>query len=78
VPIGRTRSTSDAGLALATDVPLPPATGCVRRLPQLLGVYRPSLPALAREPDEAAAALRDVLAHDSQNPYYLWVAYGRQ
>ncbi len=69
-------------LALATDVPLPvgdrlrPAVDAERR--ELLGFYRSALHALAGEPDEAAAALREVLAHDSQNPYYLWVAYGRQ
>ena len=69
-------------LALATDVPLPvgdrlrPAVEAERR--ELLGFYRFSLHAFAGEPDEAEAALREVLAHDSRNPYYLWVAYGRQ
>jgi hypothetical protein len=37
-----------------------------------------SLYTFAGEREEAGAALRDVLAHDSQNPYYLWMAYGRQ
>jgi len=69
-------------LALATDVPLPvddplrPAVEAERR--ELLSFYRFSLHAFAGELDEAGAALREVLAHDSRNPYYLWVAYGRQ
>jgi hypothetical protein len=69
-------------LALATDVPLRaddrrrPAAEAERR--ELLAFYRFSLHALAGEPDEAGAALREVLAHDSKNPYYLWVAYGRR
>ena len=69
-------------LALATDVPLPaadrlrPAVEAERR--ELLGFYRFSLHALAGERDEAGAALREVLAHDPRNPYYLWVAYGQQ
>jgi hypothetical protein len=67
-------------LALASDVPLPsadplrPAVEAERQ--ELLGFYRYSLHALAGERDEAGAALRDVLAHDPRNPYYLWVAYG--
>ena len=69
-------------LALATDVPLPaadrlrPAVEAERR--ELLGFYRFSLHALAGEQDEAGAALREVLAHDPRNPYYLWVAYGKE
>jgi len=69
-------------LALASDVPLPsadslrPAVEAERR--ELLGFYRFSLHALAGERDEAGAALREVLAQDPQNPYYLWVAYGGQ
>jgi len=53
-------------LALATDVPLPvgdrlrPAVEAERR--ELLGFYRFSLHAFAGEPDEAGAALREVLA----------------
>ena len=69
-------------LALASDVPLHatdrlrPAVEAERR--ELLGFYRFSLHALAGERDEAGAALREVLAQDPQNPYYLWVAYGGQ
>jgi spermidine synthase len=68
-------------LALATDVPLDPgdrlrpAVAAERR--ELLCFYRFSLHALTGERDEAAAALRDVLAYDPSNPYYLWVAYGQ-
>ena len=32
---------------------------------------------MAGERDAAGAALREVLAHDPRNPYYLWVAYGQ-
>jgi spermidine synthase len=69
-------------LALATDVPLAssdplrPAVEAERR--ELFDFYRYSLHALAGERDEAAAALRQVLDQDSSNPYYLWVAYGKQ
>lgn len=69
-------------LALASDVPLPaddqlrPAVEAERR--ELVGFYRFSLHALAGERDEAGAALREVLAQDPRNPYYLWVAYGRE
>ena len=69
-------------LALSTDVPLPaddalrPAVEAERR--ELLGFYRFSLHALAGERGRGRAALREVLAHDPRNPYYLWVAYGRQ
>ena len=67
-------------LALATDVPLPsgdplrPAVEAERL--ELLGFYRFSLHAMAGARAEAGAALREVLEHDPQNPYYLWVAYG--
>jgi len=67
-------------LALATDVPLPAgdplrsAVEAERR--ELQGFYRFSLRAMAGDRDEAGAALREVLDHDPQNPYYLWVAYG--
>ena len=69
-------------LALATDPPLRPgdplrpAVEAERR--ELLAFYRYSLHAMAGERDEAGAALREVLARDPRNPYYLWVAYGRQ
>jgi spermidine synthase len=69
-------------LAVATDVPLAsadrlrPAVDAERS--ELLAFYRFSLEALVGERDEAGAALRDVLAHDPRNPYYLWVAYGKQ
>jgi hypothetical protein len=68
-------------LELATDVPLAaddalrPAVEAERR--ELAGFYRFSLHALAGERDEAGVALREVLAHDPNNPYYLWVAYGK-
>jgi len=67
-------------LALATDVPLPPGdrlrAGVEAKRQELLGFYRYSLHALAGERAEAGADLRDVLARDPRNPYYLWVAYG--
>ena len=69
-------------LALATDVPLRPgdplrpAVEAERR--ELLAFYRYSLHAMAGERDEAGAALREALARDPRNPYYLWVAYGKQ
>ena len=69
-------------LALATDVPLDPAdplrptVEAERR--ELHAFYRFSLHALAGEGEEADAALREVLAHDPRNPYYLWVASGPQ
>ncbi len=69
-------------LALASDVPLHatdrlrPAVEAERR--ELFGFYRFSLHALAGERDDAEVALREVLAHDPRNPYYLWVAYGRE
>lgn len=69
-------------LAFATDVPLSPAdplhpaVEAERR--ELLGFYRYSLHALAGERVEAESALREVLSHDSRNPYYLWVAYGKE
>ena len=67
-------------LDLASDVPLPPAdplraaVEAERR--ELLGFYRFSLHLMAGERDAAGAALREVLARDPRNPYYLWVAYG--
>jgi spermidine synthase len=68
-------------LAQATNVPLDPAdrmrAGVEAERQELLGFYRFSLHALGGEPDEAGAALREVLAHDPSNPYYLWVAYGK-
>jgi spermidine synthase len=69
-------------LALASAVPLPaddamrPTVEAERR--ELFGFYRFSLHALAGEHEEAGAVLREVLAHDPLNPYYLWVAYGRE
>ena len=69
-------------LAVATDVPLcsgdllRPAAEAESR--ELLAFCRYSLHAMAGERDEAGAALREVLAPDPRNPYYLWVAYGRQ
>ena len=67
-------------LDLASDVPLLPAdplrapVEAERR--ELLGFYRFSLHLMAGERDAAGAALREVLARDPRNPYYLWVAYG--
>jgi len=69
-------------LALATDPPLRPgdplrpAVEAERR--ELLAFYHYSLHAMAGERDEAGAALREALARDPRNPYYLWVAYGKQ
>ena len=42
-----------------------------------MGFYRFSLHLMAGDRDAAGAALREVLARDPRNPYYLWVAYGR-
>ena len=68
-------------LAHATSVPLEPADrmgpGVEAERQELLGFYRFSLHALGGEPQEAGTALRDVLARDPDNPYYLWVAYGK-
>ena len=69
-------------LAVATDLPLRPddrlrpAVEAERR--ELLAFYRYSLHAMAGERGEAGAALREALARDPRNPYYRWVAYGRQ
>ncbi len=69
-------------LALASEVPLAasdprrPAVEAERR--ELMDFYRFSLHALAGEQEEAEAGLREVLAHDSSNPYYLWVAYAKE
>ncbi len=43
---------------------------------ELLGFYRFSLELMAGDRDAAGAALREVMARDPSNPYYLWVAYG--
>jgi len=78
---GELRRVLPSLLALATEAPLAPgdalrpAVEAERR--ELLGFYRSSLHAMAGERDEAAATLREVLAHDPHNPYYVWVAYGR-
>ena len=67
-------------LELASDVPLPPTDAL--RAPveaerrELLGFYRFSLQLMAGDRDAAGAALREVMARDANNPYYLWVAYG--
>jgi hypothetical protein len=37
-----------------------------------------SLDLRAGDREAAGAALRDVLARDPDNPYYLWVGYGRR
>jgi len=67
-------------LALATDVPLrsadPLREGVEAERRELFAFYRYSLHAMAGERDEAETALRDVLARDARNPYYLWVAFG--
>jgi spermidine synthase len=68
-------------LELASEVPLLPADPL--RAPveeerrELMGFYRFSLHLMAGDRDAAGAALREVLARDPRNPYYLWVAYGR-
>jgi spermidine synthase len=68
-------------LEVARDVPLPPADplrGAVEAERQeLLGFYRFSLHLMAGDRAAAGTALREVLARDPRNPYYLWVAYGR-
>ena len=67
-------------LALATDVPLrsadPLREGVEAERRELFAFYRYSVHALAGERGEAEAALRDVLARDARNPYYLWIAFG--
>jgi spermidine synthase len=67
-------------LELASDVPLPPSdplrapVEAERR--ELLGFYRFSLELMGGDRDAAGAALREVMARDPRNPYYLWIAYG--
>jgi spermidine synthase len=67
-------------LELASDVPLPPEdplrapVGAERQ--ELLAFYRFSLQLMAGDRDAAGAELREVMARDPNNPYYLWVAYG--
>jgi spermidine synthase len=67
-------------LDLASDVPLPPAdplrAAVEAERQELLTFYRFSLLLMAGERDEAGSLLREVLARDPRNPYYLWVAYG--
>ena len=69
-------------LDLASDVPLPagdplrPAVEAARR--ELLGFYRAALLALEGDREGAARALDATLRRDPANPYYLWVAHGRQ
>ncbi len=67
-------------LGLASDVPLaatdPLRAAVEAERQELLGFYRFSLQLLASEREAAGAALREVLARDPHNPYYLWMAYG--
>jgi spermidine synthase len=67
-------------LGLASDVPFLPTDPLRAQVEaerqELLGFYRFSLRLMAGERDAAGAALRDVLARDPHNPYYLWMAYG--
>ncbi len=68
-------------LEVASDVPLPledplgAAVEAERR--ELHGFYRFSLHLMAGEREAAGTVLREVLARDPRNPYYLWVAYGQ-
>jgi spermidine synthase len=68
-------------LDVASDVPLPPAeplrAAVEAERQELLAFYRFSLDLMAGDRAAAGAALREVLARDPRNPYYLWVAYGR-
>jgi spermidine synthase len=67
-------------LGLATDVPLaasdPLRAGAAAESRELRRFYRASLLALEGEQQEAVAAVRQVLAQDPRNPYYLWIALG--
>jgi hypothetical protein len=45
---------------------------------RLLGFYEAGLYAYAGERERWASALRRVLAEDGSNPYYRWIAEGRQ
>ena len=67
-------------LAVQSEVPLrstdPLRTEVEAERRELLGFYRFSLSLMAGERAAAAASLREVMARDPGNPYYLWVAYG--
>ena len=69
-------------LALAIDVPLPSSDGLRREVAaeraELAGFYRSALQALSGERPASVDALRNVLARDPRNPYYLWVALGQR
>ena len=64
-------------LAVATEVPLAPgdplreAVESERR--ELLDFYRFAVHVKAREPEQAASLLRNVLMRDPTNPYYRWM-----
>ena len=68
-------------LDLQTEVPLRPTdplraeVEAERR--ELHAFYRFSLRLMEGDRNAAGAALREVLARDPRNPYYLWVAYGQ-
>jgi hypothetical protein len=69
-------------LDLQTAVPLRPtdplraSVAAERR--ELHDFYRFSLQLMAGDRAAAGVALRDVLARDPGNPYYLWMAYGKE
>jgi spermidine synthase len=69
-------------LGVATDVPiggddrLRAEVMAERR--ELFAFYRASLHAYAGDREAAAAALREVLGRDPDNPYYRWVAAGER
>ena len=69
-------------LDLASDVPLRPGDPLRVQVEaerqELLGFYRFSLDLMAGKREAAGLRLRDVLARDPRNPYYLWVAYGEE
>jgi predicted membrane-bound spermidine synthase len=67
-------------LELASDVPLAPSDPLrdevTAERTELFDFYRSSLAAMAGKRAEAVSILRGVLARDSGNPYYRWVALG--
>ncbi len=69
-------------LELSSDVPLDASdslrSAAMAETLELRQFYRASLLALEGEQEEAVALVRQVLARDPRNPYYIWVALGRR
>ncbi len=69
-------------LDLASEAPLaasdPLREATTEETRELRQFYRASLLALEGEQQEAVALVREVLARDPENPYYIWIALGRR